>query len=108
MAALENKLAADAEGEKEAAAERRLKRLDQLLHQTVVLRRTLLADTGIAAVAEGAEAAEEEACWAETGARDELLVGKGRTGGIGEEQAAEGELLLKARARYAQRCFCHL
>lgn len=106
MAALESKLVADAESEKAAAAERRLKSLDQLLHQAVVLRRTLLADAGIVAVGEGAQVAEEDECWAGAGAREKGLVGEERSEGIGEKRATEWELLLKASSRYACRVFC--
>lgn len=100
VAALESKLRADAEGEKEAAAERSLKSLNQLLHQTTVVRRMLRAGSETVAAAGGGEAAaeEDEACWAGTEAREG--VGEGRSQGIGEGQAEEGELLLKARARY--------
>lgn len=98
---LEGKFVADAEREKATAAERRLKNLEQLLHQTGVLHRTLLADTKVVAAAKGGDTTEEEACWAGTGARGEISTGEARTQGFGEEPATEEELLLKARARYA-------
>lgn len=98
MAALESKLTAKMEDEKAAAAERRLESLAQLLHQAVILRRALV-DAGIVAAAEGAQAAEEETCWAGAGTTEEVLMGEGEIGDDGEEQVTEEVLLLKARAR---------
>ncbi len=99
MAALESQLAAMAEGAEAAAAERRRRSLRRLLRQAVVLRRTVVADGLVAADTEGAEAAEEDACW--EGAGGEISEGDGTGRGSEDEQAAEEEFVEKAHARYA-------
>lgn len=99
LAALESKIMTDAEGAEAAVAERRRNLLDRLLRQAAVLRSTLVGD-GIVAVGEGGDAAEKEACWGGLG--EDTVQGDGTRRGSGDEQAAEEELLLKARARYAR------
>lgn len=97
MAALESRVVAEAEGAKAAATELRRRSLRRLLRQAVVLRRMVIADGLVAADTEGAEAAEEDACWA--GAGEEGLEGDGRR--RGSEDATEEEYAEKAHARYA-------